>query len=122
MPTYDFELDVPTTNSTWNTKASKKLRVRKGTIVSIRMCFPAGCRDASTSAFLVHACLEYEGRQIFPEWTEGNTTRPFFEADDYDDRLPERIELMHDYEWMTLYAYNTDDTYDHHITVMVTVI
>jgi len=107
---YRWGITVPA-NTPEASPVWKDLLMRKGVINKLDIHFPAGCVG------LVHVAIFYGDTQLWPE-QKGE----YFATDDETISFTEYFELIHDWLEIRAMLWNEDDTYDHTISIRISVL
>ena len=106
---YVFVLTIPA-STLITAPVSTSLRIPEGEIQELRLDFPTGC------AGLAHVRLLDLTKQIYPSNLGG-----YYRGDGVVFLIRDRYTLREAIQEVKLEGYNEDDTYDHTITVGMTV-
>jgi len=107
---YVFVLPIPA-NTAITSPVTTSLRIPKGDITEIRVVFPTGCAN------LAHVRIFALERQIYPSNLGG-----YYQGDGVFFLIRDRYPLPEFVQEVKVEGYNEDDTYQHTITVGMTVI
>ena len=107
---YVFVLPIPATTAI-TSPVTRSLRIPKGDITEVRVIFPVGCAD------LAHVRIFALDKQIYP-----SNLGSYYQGDGVFFLIRDRYPLSEFVQEVKVEGYNEDDTYQHTVTVGITVI
>ncbi len=107
---YVLELTIPA-DTAESDYVSESLTLPAGSVDQVSVLFPAGCLA------LAHVVVYLEGSQIWPSSPDSD-----YYGDDMMIVFRENLELREAWNRIEVRGWNEDDTYDHTVTVRITLL